>query len=217
MFITKFKMANLVTYMGVVSSVFAIYYAYMYETKWAYICLIISGVCDMLDGMFARRFKRTDEEREIGIQMDSLCDVASFLIVPIAIYISMGLDQWFSFIFYAVYIVCGITRLGYFNVYANEHKGEVLKVYRGLAVTYASLIYPVSLIVIHLLNTYILKPSSMPLYSQTCLIYALHLAIMLSMSLLFMLDIPIPKPGKKGYIFYAVLAIVAIGTIVILF
>ena len=39
-------------------------------------CLMFSGVCDMFDGIVARSKKnRTADEKNFGIQLDSLCDV----------------------------------------------------------------------------------------------------------------------------------------------
>ena len=98
MFITKIKLAHLITYIGVMSAVMAIILSYDKNIKWAFICFIIAGVCDMLDGKFARLFERTEREKNIGIQMDSLCDVVSFLIVPVVLGISMGMNKWYNII-----------------------------------------------------------------------------------------------------------------------
>ena len=72
MLFAKFHKSNLITYLGLASGVVAIFYAFskMAFSNGEYVrfslaCLVISGVCDMLDGKFARMFKRTSEEKEM--------------------------------------------------------------------------------------------------------------------------------------------------------
>lgn len=204
MFLTKIKLANLVTYIGMITSLFAIIFAFDNNIKFAFICFIISGICDMLDGKFARIFKRTDMEKEIGIQMDSLADVMSFLIVPVAISLGMGMNRWYNIIVYIMYIVLGITRLGYFNVFANEkkRKNEDIEAYQGVAVTYSSLVFPIVYLLKYIVNENIFK--------------MVFIIVMFMMSILFVLNIKVSKPGKKAYIVYSLLAIAVTVLIVIL-
>ncbi len=204
MFITKFKIANLVTYGGIIASLLAIIFSYKLNIKISFICFIVAGICDMLDGRFARLFKRTEEEKEIGIQMDSLADVLSFLVVPVVLSLGMGMDKWYNIVIYMTYVVCGITRLGYFNVFANDMKenNKTITVYSGLAVTYASLVFPM----VYLLR-YVVKENIFNIVFS---------CIMLIVSVLFMLNIKISKPGKIAYIVYIILAILVSGLIIIL-
>ena len=71
-------------------------------------CLVFSGVCDMLDGKFARMFKRTEEQKEIGVQLDSLCDTFCFLAVPVVFMMSLGMIRPFEIVVYAIFMLCGI-------------------------------------------------------------------------------------------------------------
>ena len=70
------------TYIGLASSVLGIFTAFDGKPSMAVICLIISGICDMFDGKIARTMDRTQMEKRFGIQIDSLCDLVSFGILP---------------------------------------------------------------------------------------------------------------------------------------
>ena len=101
---------------------------------YSFIGMIIAAVCDMFDGKVARSIKnRTDKEKEFGVQIDSLADVICFITIPaITIYLC-GLREIYQIILLALYVVCGIIRLGYFNV-AMSDKDKAIKTYRGLPV-----------------------------------------------------------------------------------
>lgn len=101
---------------------------------YSFIGMIIAAVCDMFDGKVARSIKnRTDKEKEFGVQIDSLADVICFITIPaITIYLC-GLREVYQIILLALYVVCGIIRLGYFNV-AMSDKDKAIKTYSGLPV-----------------------------------------------------------------------------------
>ena len=101
---------------------------------YSFIGMIIAAVCDMFDGKVARSIKnRTDKEKEFGVQIDSLADVICFITIPaITIYLC-GLREIYQIILLALYVVCGIVRLGYFNV-AMSDKDKAIKTYSGLPV-----------------------------------------------------------------------------------
>ncbi|MDR1017972.1 MAG: CDP-alcohol phosphatidyltransferase family protein [Lachnospiraceae bacterium] len=41
-----------------------------------------SGLCDLFDGVIARKLKRSDDEKAFGVELDSLCDCVSFGVAP---------------------------------------------------------------------------------------------------------------------------------------
>lgn len=102
------------------------------------ILLMASGICDMFDGAVARRVKRTEKEKEFGIQLDSLADTISFVAFPAAILMSMSGKNPLFFAIACLYVFGGIMRLGWFNVTTEENKG----IYKGLPVTTAAVIFP---------------------------------------------------------------------------
>lgn len=100
--------------------------------------LIVSGVCDMFDGAVARKCKRTDVEKEFGIQLDSLADTVAFVVFPAMIIMHMSNYSVLSSVIACFYTFAGIMRLGWFNVTTEENKGY----FQGLPVTMSALIVP---------------------------------------------------------------------------
>lgn len=139
------------TYIGLLSSVTGIFLASGVgnmgsSPKYAIICLMISGLCDMFDGKVARTCKnRTEQEKQFGIQIDSLCDLVCFGILPSVIGYSVGMKNWLDIPILIFFPLCAVIRLAYFNVteeLRQKKTSEVRKVYEGLPVTSVALIIP---------------------------------------------------------------------------
>lgn len=81
----------------------------------AVIGLALCGLCDMFDGKIARATKRTKDAEVFGIQIDSLCDLVSFGVLPSAIGHAMGITG-VAMAVLMFYTLCAVIRLGYFNV-----------------------------------------------------------------------------------------------------
>ncbi|MDD6278363.1 MAG: CDP-alcohol phosphatidyltransferase family protein [Oscillospiraceae bacterium] len=142
----------ILTYMSLVSSVIGMFLASGVgcsgsHPEYAIICLMVSGLCDMFDGKIARTKKnRTDAEKNFGIQIDSLCDVICFGVLPSIIGYSVGMNDWIDIPVLVMFPLCAVIRLAYFNVAEEERQkqtSEVRKVYEGLPVTSVALIFPV--------------------------------------------------------------------------
>ena len=107
---------------------------------------MIDGVCDMFDGTIASTKKdRTKDEKSFGIQIDSLCDLISFGVLPVAIGYGLGLSGGFFFVSAVLYIICAIIRLAYFNVdeiMRQKNENGSRKTYYGLPVTAAAMLFP---------------------------------------------------------------------------
>ncbi len=141
----------ILTYMGLLSSVTGIFLAcgvgnMPASPKYAIICLMISGLCDMFDGKIARTCKkRTEQEKQFGIQIDSLCDLICFGILPSVIGYSIGMKNWLDIPILIFFPLCAVIRLAYFNVteeLRQKQTSDVRKVYEGLPVTSVALIIP---------------------------------------------------------------------------
>lgn len=138
------------TYMSLVSSVLGMLFAMgiggSVHTEYAIICLMISGLCDMFDGKVARTKKnRAESEKQFGIQIDSLCDVICFGVLPSIIGYSVGMNSWCDVPVLVIFPLCAVIRLAYFNVAEEERQkqtDDVRKVYEGLPVTSVALILP---------------------------------------------------------------------------
>ena len=93
MFLGIYDYTVILTYISLGISVFGISRALEGDFKVAIFCLALSGLCDMFDGKIARTKKnRTDDEKNFGIQIDSLCDVVCFGIFPVMICYCLGVN-----------------------------------------------------------------------------------------------------------------------------
>lgn len=171
--------------------------------------LLFSGLCDTFDGKVARSKKnRTSQMKKFGIQIDSLSDLIAFGLLPACIGIAMlrylmcipdlaGVTRYLmvhytlqtQIVLTAIavlYVLAAMIRLAYFNVMEEEDKnrdetGE--KIYTGLPVTSAALIFP-AVLLIHMLVRADLT--------------FLYFGVMLITDFLFLSKIRIKKPQNKG-------------------
>ena len=108
MFLGIYDYTVILTYISLGISVFGITRALEGDFKVAIFCLALSGLCDMFDGKIARTKKnRTDDEKNFGIQIDSLCDVVCFGIFPAMICYCLGVNTPAG-IRGAYFLQCGI-------------------------------------------------------------------------------------------------------------
>ena len=132
-FLGVYHPSVILTYIGVLISIFGIFF--VGDLYIATIFLMLAGLCDAFDGIFARMYKRTSQEENFGIQIDSFADLISFGIFPVKIYMSFfAKNIYFSFILSGLYILAVIIRLAYFNSEGSEDKIY----FTGLAVTYSA-------------------------------------------------------------------------------
>ena len=100
------------TFIGMLSSVCGIGFAFGGKLIPAVICLMFSGFCDMFDGIVARTKKdRSEEEKRFGIQLDSLSDIVCFGILPFAIGLSAGANKWWQIAIMSLFSLAGLIRL----------------------------------------------------------------------------------------------------------
>ncbi len=171
--------------------------------------LLISGLCDTFDGKVARTKKnRTSQMKKFGIQIDSLSDLVAFGMLPACIGIAMlrytmcipdmaGLTRYLLThytmqtetiltLIAVLYVLCAMIRLAYFNVMEEEDQNRDAagaKIYTGLPVTSAALIFP-AVLLIHL-------------FSRADLTF-LYFGVMLATGGLFVSKMQIKKPQNKG-------------------
>ncbi|MCX7922061.1 MAG: CDP-alcohol phosphatidyltransferase family protein [Clostridia bacterium] len=202
MFIGKYNKSVIVTYTGVVFALLAIFNALNNNIKFGMVFLIFAGVCDLFDGKFANSFKRTEEEKAFGVQIDSLADMISFVAAPIVLAYCLGLNAWYHLIIYSFYALAAITRLGYFNIQAGTNGNSPIRYYSGLPVTFAALIFPVA----WLSSWWWLQPS---------VFKAFYTLVLFIVAVLFISNIKIKKPQGIAYLFFICLAIVLTGLIIL--
>jgi CDP-diacylglycerol--serine O-phosphatidyltransferase len=166
--------------------------------RYSLVFLVLAGVCDMFDGKVARMCKRSKEEKEFGIQIDSLADTVNFVALPVVIMLSLGMTSVFEVIVYTLLVLAGISRLGYFNVHASLD--DPVKYYNGLPVTSTAIIYPV----LGLLHGQI----------PECTFEIIYIIATLITALLFVVRIKVPKLKGIAYVIIPILA--AILTVLLL-
>ncbi len=191
--IGKWNKSVILTYVGLVISVLGIMLTILgVDIKYVMICLIAAGICDLFDGTIARRCKRTKEEKEFGIELDSLVDVMSFIALPLAILFSIN-SSIFIIPIAIIYAIFAIARLAYFNIETAD-SNKAIKSYIGLPVTYAALIFPLVFLL-----SYLLKNSPFIIIYNT---------ITLLVSILFIIKTKIPKPRLVTSIILLLTAII---------
>lgn len=153
----------ILTYASLLISSIGIYLAASNQPFYALCCLLASGICDMFDGKIARtRKKNTTEEKRFGIQIDSLCDVICFGVLPSAIGVSLvamhalpiRIAVWTVA---SLYVLCGLIRLAYFNV--TEETRQVSETgrrthFQGVPITTAAVVFPLVYAVAEFLLTF---------------------------------------------------------------
>ena len=204
----------ILTYIGLVTTVFGITQEINGNFMVAIFCLIGSGFCDMFDGVIARSHKtRSESAKKFGIQIDSLCDVICFGAFP-AVFNYMYTVKYnpkFSLIatiISALFILGGVIRLGYFNVTEEERQqqtSEPRKYYQGMPITTVAGFLP-------LLFT----------FRNRIIAADINFAIVLNvffviLGLLFVLDIPVAKAHKKGIIIMSACAAAMITVLILQF
>lgn len=171
--------------------------------------LLFSGLCDKFDGKVARSKKdRTTQMKKFGIQIDSLSDLIAFGMLPACIGIAMlrytmcipdlsGVTRYLLThytlqtqivlsLIAVLYVLAAMIRLAYFNVMEEEDQNRDetgAKIYTGLPVTSAALIFP-AVLLIHMLIRADLT--------------FLYFGVMLITGGLFISKIQIKKPQNKG-------------------
>ena len=135
----------ILTYLGMLSGFAGILCAFEGKLWASLACLVAAGVCDMFDGKVASTKKeRTRSEKRFGIQIDSLSDLICFGVLPAVIVYSLG-GTWVRTLACGAYVLCALIRLAWFNVDEEARQDFDTgrrKVYLGLPVTSAAMIFP---------------------------------------------------------------------------
>ena len=185
----------ILTYLGMLLGFAGITFVLKGKYYDAVICLMTAGICDMFDGKIASTRKRTPDERKFGIQIGSLSDLLCFGLLPALFVYQFEEKSNLSFVIAALYVLCALVRLSYFNVCEEkrqEQESTERSTYQGLPVTTAALFLPA----VYLLA---LKFQKCGPVSFLCLLFG--------MALLFLLPIRIRKPHLPGKIIMALLGL----------
>lgn len=202
-FIGVYDYTVILTYISLASSIVGMTQAIHGDYKMAILCLAFSGVCDAFDGRVARTKKnRTEDEKNFGIQLDSLCDVICFGVFPALICYLLGVRGTLGLTIVCFYCLCAVARLAFFNVIEGKRQkeeGGCNKTYRGLPVTSISFILPMMFWFQFLI----------PDFTFLVLLHILLIVV----GFLFILDFQLPKPGLKEILILIGIMAITVGII----
>jgi len=138
--------SNLLTYGSLAASIGAMAAAGMPGgSARAGILLASAALADTFDGRFARSFERTERQRAIGRELDSLIDIVAFGVTPVVVMGTVSaagdlrrMPLWWIAAFF--YVLAAALRLSFYNVEEND-AGFV-----GLPAPVAGLVWPTCLL-----------------------------------------------------------------------
>jgi len=192
----------ILTYVSLCSAVYGITQVFEHNEAIAFLCLLLSGICDLFDGKVARhKTDRTEQEKVFGIQIDSLADLVCFGVLPAVIGYSYGFNYGLGLVSALLIVLCGLIRLGYFNVMEEERQrttAENRKEYQGLPITTSAIILPLIY-----MGRHNIPKVAYPYVFQ---------GFMLLLAVLFVLNIKVKKISAKSIIImFTIAAIIILG------
>lgn len=210
----------ILTYIGMLFSFAGIHFVFSNSDRsfvLALLCLMIAGVMDMFDGKVASTKKnRTDDEKLFGIEIDSMADIISYGVFPSLIVYKLAIGDsqypiehpWQArgvICICAVYLLCALIRLSYFNVdEMNRQKKttESRHEYRGLPVTSVAVVLPAVFII-----TYFAGNARPPIEPAAVLL--------MFMAFCFIAPFKIPKPALLGKIVLILIGVVELVLLIL--
>lgn len=200
MFLGFYDYTVVLTYISLGISVLGITMALEGNFRMAIFCLALSGLCDMFDGKIARTKKnRTEDEKNFGIQIDSLCDVVCFGVFPAMICYCLGVNTPAGVAALIYYSIASVIRLAYFNVTEAKRQTQTeenRKYYQGLPITSMAIILPF---------LYLMRR-----YYMIHFLIVIHIAVII-VGLLFILNIKVKKPQNPVRILLVVVVALALA------
>lgn len=177
MWIHRITLPDIVTFGALCFSLLALYLATHEMLLLSLASIMMAMLWDAYDGYLARR---SGISSGIGRELDSLVDVITYLICPVAILFVSGFTHPVHLFSYVLLILGGIFRLAVFTAKGFDDESESRLYYRGLPVFWIPYVV-VGVIVLESIVTY----------------YWLHLALpllLLGISFLMLYDKPRFKP-----------------------
>ena len=206
----------ILTYVSLLISTIGIFLAPRYPFL-ALLCLLLSGVCDMFDGMIARTRKTsTDEEKRFGIQLDSLCDIVCFGVLPATIGAchfplnrTLTAQSTVVAVLAAFYVLCGLIRLAYFNVTEETRQSTETgrrTHYLGVPITTAAMVFPLAFVV----SRYMLYAGGIIMKLATWV----YPAFLFITAVAFITPVKVRKPHGAGLVIMGVIGLCEIALLI---
>ena len=188
------KPSNLVTYGSLLAGLLAVA-AVKEWMSWnaAGGLIALSVLLDTFDGRFAARFRRSDDQRAFGIQLDSLADAVTFGFVPIVCLLLLPGDAgaspaarlgWYAGAI--LYLVGALTRLGCYNL--HQAGGDR---FLGVPTTLAALL---------LSALYLVRPAAV-----------VSAAALGALAVAMVIPLPVPRPRGAGMVAFVIIVAAVIA------
>jgi len=132
---------NAITLLGSTFALAAVAVVARGQPHAAFALLLLSAVCDFLDGAVARGLPLSDEERTFGGHLDSISDACAFGVCPPVVLYLLGFHHPLELALQWALAAAAIWRLTYFETHGMEQTGAK-RAYVGLPVTAVSLVIP---------------------------------------------------------------------------
>lgn len=182
--------ANFATFFGLAFAIVGMQLCFRDMQDIAVICLIICGVCDAFDGMLARKLRKNADDN-FGVELDSLVDTISSCIFPIILCSSLGYNSVINMIVYIIFAIAGVTRLAYYNIITSSGG----KYFVGLPITTSTIFVPLTF-----------------LFLKNEIAFMTVLSIL---AVMYVSEIKVKKPGLRGKIILALIALAFIIYIIV--
>lgn len=187
MLIGRYNLPNAITIAGVSFAMTGCIFSYHNQLGRALSCLVAAALCDLCDGVVARKMGGSSEDRQFGAQLDSSADVICYGAAPMIILLHSGFDDLIARAMMLFYVACVVMRLACFNVVGTRRIGEHWY-YTGLPVTYVALVLPAE---------FVLRAYCPPVVFHDLIVSSLGL-----MAILFVSKINIPKQRGAFYVVF---------------
>lgn len=188
--------ANAVTLLGACAGLASALLAIHGHLAQSLAALIVCGLCDVFDGLIARRLTRTEEQKTFGGRLDSICDAVIFGAVPPIVMHQAGMNSPAELALLAVFLCCAVWRLAYFDTVGLAGGEGPSKYYYGLPTTFIALTLPLL--------------ASAGFYNQQALRIGLNVAA-LGSAIAMVSPFKFPKP--RG-IWYVIMPAAGVGMLV---
>lgn len=192
--------ANAITLTGLAAALACAFLAISGQAAYAVVALMISGVCDLFDGVVARRLDRNEQQKAFGGNLDSVVDACSFGFAPVVLMYATGFSDPFAVVLLVLFATCVVWRLAYFDTLGMTTVGST-QYFSGLPVTYVATFLPLAF----------LSGFVGIVWFQACIGIAV-----IGLSLAMVSRIPIRKPSGIFYLLFP-LAGIALAIVMIAF
>lgn len=198
-----FNYTVILTYISLASSVMGMFFTFWGNVSIGIFCLAFSGLLDAFDGRIARtKTDRTIDEKRYGVQIDSLCDIVCFGVLPVIICWHSGMNTIHGSIILVVYCLAGMIRLAYYNVLEERKISEPEKNTSNEKKYYCGM--PITSIAVGLPVIYMASP-----LFKNYFVYVLEF-IMILAAILFVTNFKFAKPTTKQLVILIIIVAVAV-------